>query len=130
MKSEREYNIEIGKKIKYQRESNGISREELAKRLGYASKTSICKIENGAARIPVEKIFHFAKALGCDVSDLTVPVRDIEPDDEYISEVIKKNTVSGDSTEKLQHIMLILAQMTDEQINKAESILATIFENN
>lgn len=126
MKTEKEYNSDIGKKIRYFRELAGISREELAQRLGYASKSSISKIENGVANIPVEKIFYFAKALGCEVAELTAPIREI--DNDYIDEVIRRNAPAGNATEKLQHIMQILAQMSDEQINKADNILSTIFD--
>lgn len=129
-KDEMEYMTRFGNNLRYQRELIGMTQEELAIKLGYASKSSIGKIENGVAKVPARKVSAFAKALGCEISDLLVPLKNPNIDIDYIDNVIKKNTVSGDSTEKLQHIMLILAQMTDEQINKAESILATIFENN
>ena len=38
---------EIGKRIRTRREELGITQEELASRLGYKSKTTIAKIENG-----------------------------------------------------------------------------------
>ena len=38
---------EIGKRIKARREELGMTQEELAARLGYKSKTTIAKIENG-----------------------------------------------------------------------------------
>lgn len=55
---------EIGKRIKAKREELGITQEELASRLGYKSKTTIAKIENGTNDIVQSKVVAFAEALG------------------------------------------------------------------
>lgn len=57
---------EIGIRIKKRREELGLTQEELAKRLGYKSKTTIGKIETGVNDIIQSKVADFAKAL--DVS--------------------------------------------------------------
>ena len=54
---------EIYKRIRARREELGISQEELAKRLGYKSRSSINKIEKGENDIPQSKIVAFAQAL-------------------------------------------------------------------
>ncbi len=54
---------EIGRRIKLKREELGITQEELAGRLGYKSKTTIAKIENGTNDIVQSKVAEFAKAL-------------------------------------------------------------------
>lgn len=54
---------DIGKKIRIKRELLGITQEELAKRLGYKSKTTIAKIENGTNDIVQSKVIEFANAL-------------------------------------------------------------------
>ena len=54
---------EIGKNIRYWREKNGLTQEELARRMGYASKTTINKIEMGVNDIPQNKIVRFAECL-------------------------------------------------------------------
>jgi len=46
------------------------SQEELAKRVGYADKTSIAKIEAGKVDVPQSKIIAFAKALNTTTSYL------------------------------------------------------------
>lgn len=111
------YNEQFGRLIKFHRESIGMNQEELAMKLGYKNKSSIGKIETGVARVPLVKVESFANALGITKEDLLSGME------------INKVTVSESSSEKLQHIMLILAQMNDEQISKAETLLATIFEN-
>lgn len=54
----------LGQKIKKRREELGLSQEDLAKMLGYKHKSSINKIELGAADVPRAKVPAFAKALG------------------------------------------------------------------
>lgn len=54
----------LGQKIKKRREALGLSQEDLAKILGYKHKSSINKIELGAADVPRAKVPAFAKALG------------------------------------------------------------------
>lgn len=54
---------EISQRIRSRREELGLSQEELAKRMGYKSRSSINKIELGENDIPQSKIEAFAKAL-------------------------------------------------------------------
>ena len=61
---------EIGKRIRAKREELGLTQEELAARLGYKSKTTIAKIENGTNDIVQSKVVDFAKALNTSVAYL------------------------------------------------------------
>lgn len=54
---------EIGKRIKIRRELLGLSQDELAKKLGYKSRSSINKIEIGLNDVTQSKIVAFADAL-------------------------------------------------------------------
>lgn len=54
---------ELARRIKQRRERLGLSQEELAKRLGYKSRSTINKIELGINDIPQSKIKSFADAL-------------------------------------------------------------------
>jgi transcriptional regulator with XRE-family HTH domain len=54
---------EIGEKIKEKREKMNLSQEQLAEKLGYKSKTSIHKVEQGMTDLPQSKIIEFAKVL-------------------------------------------------------------------
>lgn len=58
--------MELYKRIRSRREELGMSQEELAKRMGYKSRSSINKIEMGENDIPQSKISAFAKALDVD----------------------------------------------------------------
>ncbi|GAA4653955.1 hypothetical protein GCM10023142_10930 [Anaerocolumna aminovalerica] len=54
---------ELYKRIKQRREELGLSQDELAKKLGYKSRSTIAKIEAGVNDIPQSKIEEFAEAL-------------------------------------------------------------------
>ncbi len=55
--------IELYKRIRQRREALAMSQDDLAKKLGYKSRSSINKIELGENDIPQSKITAFAKAL-------------------------------------------------------------------
>ena len=54
----------VGRNIFLLRKELGWTQEELAKRMGYKSKSTINKIELGINDIPQSKIVKFAQALG------------------------------------------------------------------
>lgn len=56
----------VGERVKEMREKRGMSQTELAFKLGYKDKTSICRIENGLSDIPRSRLPQFAEALGVD----------------------------------------------------------------
>lgn len=55
--------MKIGDRIKYRREALEMSQDELARRLGYKSRSSINKIEKDASGLPQTKIAAIANAL-------------------------------------------------------------------
>lgn len=56
--------------IKDKRKKLGLTQSELAKKLGYADKSMIAKIEQGKVDLPQSKIIAFAKALNTTPSEL------------------------------------------------------------
>lgn len=60
----------IYEKIKYLREKQGMSQQELAERVGYKTSSAVNKIELGKRDINQTKILLFAKALGVDPAEL------------------------------------------------------------
>lgn len=60
----------IADRIRLKREQLNLSQDELAKRCGYADKTSISKIENAGNDITLKKIRRIATALGVSHSYL------------------------------------------------------------
>lgn len=61
----------IGDRVKNRRLAMDMSQEDLARALGYKSKASIFKIENGTGDIPRSKLPRFASVLNCSISYLT-----------------------------------------------------------
>lgn len=55
--------MEVGERIKERREELKISQQELAEKLGYTSRSTINKIENGTNKLRQTKIAQIAKAL-------------------------------------------------------------------
>lgn len=55
--------IDLYRNIKQLRENKGLSQDELAKKTGYTSRSSIAKIEKGEVDLPRSKIIAFAEAL-------------------------------------------------------------------
>lgn len=53
----------IGENIRRAREKAGLTQDELAQKLGYKTRSSIAKIENGTNDIPQSKIAKIAEAL-------------------------------------------------------------------
>lgn len=68
---------ELHKRIKNRRIELGLTQDELAKKLGYKSRSSINKIESGKNDIPQSKISSIAKALNVSLLELL----DLAPDD-------------------------------------------------
>lgn len=54
---------ELSTRIRLRREALGISQEELARRMGYRSKSSITKLEKGINDLPQAKLEELAQAL-------------------------------------------------------------------
>lgn len=61
---------ELSKRIKMRREELGLSQDELAKKLGYKSRSTIAKIESGDNDIPQAKIKAFSDALATTPAEL------------------------------------------------------------
>lgn len=62
--------LELYSNIKEKRKKLGLTQTELAKKLGYADKSMIAKIEQGKIDLPQSKIIAFAKALNTTPSEL------------------------------------------------------------
>lgn len=60
----------VGERILRMRKQLGLTQEELAKRMGYKSKSTINKIELGINDIPQSKIVQFAEVLGTTPANL------------------------------------------------------------
>lgn len=69
----------VGQRIRIRREELGFSQDKLAQMLGYVSRSSIAKIENGTNQLTQPKIEEFAKKLGVPVAYLIGLEEQISP---------------------------------------------------
>ena len=61
----------IGERIKQKRQELGLSQEEVADKLGYKSRTSVFKVEQGITDLPLSKVKEFAEVLKTTPAHLT-----------------------------------------------------------
>lgn len=60
----------VGERIKQRRLELGLTQDELANKMGYKGKTSVCVAETGGDNVTTTKVIKFAKALGVPVQYL------------------------------------------------------------
>lgn len=75
----------IGERIKQRRIELNLSQDELAKKVGYKSRSSIQKIES-ARKLPLDKVEIMAAALGCSGPYLMGWEGDLSPEDKDLLE--------------------------------------------
>lgn len=99
--------MKTGEIIRQLRIEKGITQDELAKAVGYQHKSSITKIETGAADISQKKIAQIAKAL------------DVTPDYLFFGNTQDSLVESGERQplgyEHLKKFVDIISTMTEEE---------------
>lgn len=103
----------IGKNIANARKSLGMTQEELAKKMGYKSKSTINKIEMGVNDIPQNKIERFALALN------TTPAVLLGWVEEEVSEesvVLADLYLQLQSNRELLDVVLQLSELSNERL--------------
>lgn len=104
--------MNIGEIIKKRRLELGISQEELSKKMGYSSKTSISKMEKGISDIPLKKIQKLSNFLYIDILKL------VKSDKE-------KNNFENI---KYKNILRLLDKLEDKELIKLEKLIKIFFE--
>lgn len=119
--------MDIGNKIRKKREELGMTQDELAKKLGYKSRSSVNKVEN-SREIPMKKVKLYANALDLSVPFLMgwekeVSFDKLEIDNSYSSEeeALDENLVN--MKKRMKEYALKLANLPKE---KQEHIMSLI----
>lgn len=109
--------------IKLRRKQLGLTQEELAKKLGYADKSMIAKIEAGNVDLPQSKILAFADALGTTPSAL-MGWDDDEPDtgDDLMAALER----AFNDRSEMRALFSVANKATAEDIEKTIKILETL----
>jgi len=100
------YYASLGDKIRFHREDQGLTQEELARLLGNYSASAISYFEKGARSPKAEEIFKLAKIFD-------IPADELLPNEDVVAlpeEIIKfrkdKNTKSSFDYEKMRNDLL------------------------
>lgn len=108
--------MDVGNRIKQRRIELGLSQEDLAKKVGYKSRSSINKIEI-SRDLPLTKVQKVALALECSPTYL------LGWEDENILEMAKNDVLLTELTDKQKEYALKLAELP---IDKQEFIFELI----
>ena len=113
----------IGENIRRLRDANGLTQEELARRMGYKSKSTINKIELGINDIPQSKIVKFAECLNTSPSALMGWVdQKTDKKNDDIVQVVKKLKKDPDFFE----VVSILASLNSTEYESIKQILSAL----
>ena len=111
----------VGERILVRRKELDLTQEELARRMGYKSKSTINKIELGINDIPQSKIAKFAEVLATTPSFLMGwDEEDNSPEEPQLTEGEKLwldlyNRVSGDTRELLIKVMCSFDKIPEDK---------------
>lgn len=127
----------IGERIKNRREELGLTQEELAKKCGYKSRSSINKIEL-SRELPLKKVSLMADALDCSPSYLmgwkdTVEIEPAQSNTdskayikEYIAQLAEKfSNYSPEEIERAMKVFEIYEKSTPEVRASIELLLGS-----
>ncbi len=112
-----------GSQIKFCRERLDLTQEELAKKLGYKSRSSINKIELGETDITMSKVEEFAKVLDVSPSYLVGwdDADDVQEDNILVAAYIPDgyDSLSDEDREEIDEIIKMkLARQRKQKINR------------
>lgn len=112
--------MEVGERIKYRREQLNMTQDELAKKVGYTSRSSVAKVEANANGMVQSKLILFAEALQ------TTPAYLLGWEDE--TEYKKEDAISDifvrlRSDSKFLEATQMLYNLNEEQLNAVITML-------
>lgn len=116
-------------RIRTRREQLNMSQEELAKRLGYKSRSTIAKIESGENDITQSKIVAFAKALGVKPGylmgweDVPEPTSSLSLTQQEETHIKKYRQLDADGRERVDYVLDMEHKLANERAEKEEQRL-------
>ena len=99
--------MDIGTRIRKRREELGLTQEELAKKLGYANRSSVNKVET-SREISIKKINAYADALETTVADL------MGWENEPVLEIVKTDVELSKMSNLIKEYSLKLSKLSEE----------------
>jgi transcriptional regulator with XRE-family HTH domain len=114
----------VGERIRQKRIELGLTQEELAKKAGYKSRSSINKIEC-SRDLPLSKVKKVAALLECSPSYIMG-----WQDDSSIIETANKDLALSNMSERIKDYALILNDMPSDQQEHIISLIDMLNKNN
>lgn len=123
--------LELYQNIRNRRKELGMSQEELAKKVGYTSRSTIARIEKGEIDLSRSKIIAIAKALKTTPSDLMGWSEEIDDalDKEYHSEKQYQSSHITKLSEDPELMEIINKAAHDVRYRERLVLIARILEN-
>lgn len=123
--------LELYQNIRNRRKELGMSQEELAKKVGYTSRSTIARIEKGEIDLSRSKIIAIAKALKTTPSDLMGWSEEIDDalDKEYHSEKQYQSSYITKLSEDPELMEIINKAAHDVRYRERLVLIAKILEN-
>jgi repressor LexA len=116
--------MEIGKRIKQRREELGMSQEELAKKVGYTSRSSVAKVETNANGMVQSKVIAFAKALETTPAYLMGWEETMEKKNNAIANIVLRLR----SDAELLSIVKDISALPPEKLQAVKTLISVIKE--
>ena len=118
--------LELYENIRARRIALNMTQQELAKKLGYKSTSTIAKIESGENDIPQAKIAAFAAALDTTPAELMglkiITLGTDDPDDTVTVKISKGKPQLEDLIKKLD-------SLSEKNLNRVISVVDPLIEN-
>ena len=124
----------VADRIKYRRESLGISQEELAKRIGLKDKSSITKIEKAGDKISLKHIEKISQALDVSVQflmgwDKEEKINENNTLEKAAADI--RNAVNKSMTEEEKHLQLFTGhykKLNPEQKSLVDNMIEALLK--
>ena len=125
----------IGEMIRKKRLLLGMTQEQLAQKLGYKTRVSIARIENGVVSVPKEKLEQFAKELNCNVEELRQETKTINDNVSHVNiDLTYPNTIAyselidDDFNDLLLKIWFKYTQEQKSLVNDIDKLVMEFYE--
>ena len=112
----------VGERIKQRRLELGLTQEELAKRMGYNGRTSVCVAEQRGDNVTTTRVAKFAKALGVsqmwlmfgDEADEEAGLYDPDAETELIERAKKYYALYSKASPEVQNAVELLLKSSQQ----------------
>lgn len=117
--------MQVGERIKQRREALGMTQDELAKLVGYTSRSSVAKVEANANGMVQSKLIAFANALKTTPAYLLGWEEEPQKKNDTIADIILKLRTDSELLEVVKGV----CELTSEQRAAVQTLLSA-FNNN